>query len=138
MTHLESYETIPPEYEGVLFKGISEVALEKMGFPPIQPFSLFFKSDEKKVIGGISGATFYESLYIDSLWVDKAFRHQGLGTKLLLEAEAIGKKRNAKFAVVHTMDWEGLAFYQKFGFTIEFTRAGYSQNSKMFLLRKDF
>lgn len=138
MAHLEYYETIPPEYEGILLKGISDYALEKKGFLPIQPFSFFLKNNEQKVIGGISGATFYDSLYIDSLWVDKTFRHQGLGTKLLQEAEAMGKKRSAKFAVVHTMDWEGLPFYQKLGYTIEFTREGYSQNSKMFLLRKDF
>lgn len=73
---------------------------------------------------------------MDSLWVDKTLRHQGWGTKLMHEAEKIGRERGARFATVNTMDWEALPFYQKGIYSIEFTREGYDKNSKMFMLRK--
>jgi ribosomal protein S18 acetylase RimI-like enzyme len=73
---------------------------------------------------------------VDSLWVDKTLRNQGWGTKLMQEAEKIGKEKGARFVTVNTMDWEALPFYQKLRYAIEFTREGYDKNSTMFMLRK--
>ena len=97
-------------------------------------FSLKIKT--RMYWGGVSGTSFYGSLYVDSLWITTSLRHQGWGTTLMREAEKIGKERGAGFVTVNTMDWEALLFYQKLGYSIEFTRAGYDKNSKMFMLRK--
>ena len=132
--HLAYYDTIP--HEEVLFRGISEEAFQAKKLSPIRPFSVFIKDQKQNVFGGISGTTFYGSLYIDSLWIASALRHQGWGTKLMQEAEKIGKERGARFATVNTMDWEALPFYKKLGYSIEFTREGYDKNSKMYMLRK--
>jgi ribosomal protein S18 acetylase RimI-like enzyme len=131
---LERYDTIP--YEEVLFRGISEEAFQAKGLPPIQPFSIFIKDQKQNILGGISGTTFYGSLYVDSLWISSSLRNQGWGTKLMQEAEKVGKERGARFVTVNTMDWEALPFYQRLGYSIEFTREGYDKNSKMFMLRK--
>jgi ribosomal protein S18 acetylase RimI-like enzyme len=133
---LDYHNTIPSEYEGLLFKGISDYAFEQKNLPSIQPFSIFIKDQNQNVLGGVSGVTFYGSLYIDSLWIDKTIRNQGLGTKLMREAETIGKQRGASFVTVNTMDWEGLPFYQKLGYSIEFVREGYDKESRMYMLRK--
>jgi ribosomal protein S18 acetylase RimI-like enzyme len=132
--HLEHYDTIP--HEEILFRGISEEASRAKGLPPIRPFSIFIKDQKQNVLGGVSGTTFYGSLYVDSLWIDPMLRHQGWGTKLMHEAEQIGRERGARFVALNTMDWEALPFYQKLGYLIEFTREGYDKNSKMFMLRK--
>lgn len=135
--HLQHYDAIPKEYEAVLYHGISEEAFKAKGFSPIHPFSIFIKDQKESVVGGVSGALFYGSLYIDSLWVDAALRHQGWGTKLLIEAEKIGRMHGATFVTLNTMDWEALPFYQRLGYSIEFTREGYEKGSKMFMLRKN-
>lgn len=134
--HLEHYDTIP--HEDVLFREISAEAFRAKQLGPILPFSVFIKDPKQTVLGGISGATLYGALYIDSLWVATSLRHQKWGTRLMQEAETIGKKRGARFATVNTMDWEALPFYQKLGYSIEFVREGYDKNSKMFMLRKSF
>ncbi len=132
---LEHYDTIP--HEEILFRGISEEAFRAKGLPPIRPFSIFIKDQKQNVLGGVSGTTFYGSLYVDSLWIDASLRHQGWGTKLMHEAEKIGKERGASFVTLNTMDWEALPFYQRLGYSIEFTRKGYEKDSKMFMLRKN-
>jgi len=134
--HIEQQDTIPKECEEILYREISGEALRSKGLPPIQPFSVFLKDEKNNLLGGVTGTTFYGSLYVDSLWVDQSLRHQGWGTKLMHEAEKIGRARGAHFATLNTMDWEALPFYQKLGYTIEFTREGYLKNSKMFMLRK--
>lgn len=133
--HLEHFNTIP--YEDILYDGISKEAFRAKGLAPMRPFSIFIKDQKQNVLGGISGTTFYGSLYVDSLWIDKTLRHQGWGTKLMQEAEKVGKEQGARFITLNTMDWEALIFYEKLGFFIEFIREGYDKGSKMFLLRKN-
>lgn len=134
--HLERFNTVPKEYEEILYRGISEDAFEVKGMPPIKGYSVFMKDSEGRVKGGVSGSIFFGSLYIDSLWVEKAFRGLGWGTKLMQEAEKIGVEHGCRFATLNTMDWEALPFYQKLGYSIEFVREGYDKSSKMFMLRK--
>lgn len=132
--HLEQDDSIT--YEKILYQGISEEAFFAKKLQPISPFSFFIKDENQTVLGGISGSIFYGSLYIDSLWVERSLRNRGWGKKLMNEAERIGRERGARFATLNTMDWEALLFYQKIGYSIEFIREGYDQNSKMYLLRK--
>lgn len=136
--HLEYHDAIPKEYEEVLYRGISEEAFHTKGLPPIRPFSIFIKDQKENIVGGASGTLFYGSLYVDSLWIEKTLRHQGWGTRLMHEAENIGRKHGVSFITLNTMDWEALPFYQKLGYCIEFVRDGYDKNSKMFFLRKNF
>ena len=133
---LEPHDSIPEEYEEILFHGISADALEAKELPPIRPFSVFLKDREQNVLGGVTGVSFYGSLYVDMLWVDIALRRQGWGTKLMKEAEKIGRERGARFVTLNTMDWEARPFYENLGYSVEFTREGYDQLSKMFMLRK--
>lgn len=49
---LERYNAIPAEYEGVLYRGISEYAFQMKGFPPIQPWSVFMKDQKQNIFGG--------------------------------------------------------------------------------------
>jgi GNAT superfamily N-acetyltransferase len=135
--HLEHLNTIPKKYEAVLYHGISEAAFHTKGLSPIRPFSIFIKDQNGRIFGGASGTLFYGSLYVDSLWIDQTLRHQGWGTKLMHEAEKMGREHGASFVTLNTMDWEALPFYQKLGYSTEFTREGYEKNSKMFMLRKN-
>jgi ribosomal protein S18 acetylase RimI-like enzyme len=134
---LEHYNTIPKEYEEILYQEISNNAFDVKGLPPMRPFSIFIKDQEERICGGVSGTLFYGSLYLDSLCVNKILRHQGWGSKLMREAEQFGKEHGARFVTLNTMDWEALPFYEKRGYSIEFIREGYEKASKMFLLRKN-
>ena len=132
----ERFSSIPQNYEDILLKGISENAYEMRGLQPFNPFSVFIKDSMQQVVGGVLGVTFYGSLYVDSLWIDKTLRKKGLGTLLMQEVEKLAIVNQARFITLNTMDFEGLNFYQKLGFTIEFIREGYDKDSKMYLLRK--
>jgi ribosomal protein S18 acetylase RimI-like enzyme len=122
--------------EGILFHGINEDAFNAKNMQPVESFGLFIKHKNDEVIAGLSGATMFGCLYVDMLWVKHNFREKGLGKKLMLQAEKLGVQRGCTFAVVNTMDWQALPFYQKLGYEIEFTRTGYHQGSKMYCLRK--
>lgn len=121
----------------VLSEGLIEEDILQKGMDRIRPFGIFIKRSDGTVIGGINGLSLYGSLYIEMLWIKPEWRGQGLGKKLVLESEKIGRERSCSFVTVTTMDWEALPFYQKLGYQIEFVREGYQKASKMYLLRKE-
>ncbi|CDZ81884.1 putative acetyltransferase [Candidatus Rubidus massiliensis] len=135
--HFEYQEEPIQEDEQVLNDGISDEAALKKNMERIKPFRIFIKDAHGIVLGGASGTIFYGSLYVDMLWLKEELRHQGLGRKLMMEAEKIGRERQCTFVTLNTMDWEALSFYQKLGYEIEFVRKGYSNDSQMYMLRKE-
>ncbi|HEV8052682.1 MAG TPA: GNAT family N-acetyltransferase [Parachlamydiaceae bacterium] len=120
----------------ILFEGINDESVLKKKMERINSFGIFIKDAEGIVLGGLNGVTYYGCLYVDMLWVNAKWRDQGLGNKLMMDAEKIGRERQCSFATVNTMDWEALTFYQKLGYDIEFVREGYVKQSKMYMLRK--
>ena len=132
----EFQEEPHPEDEQILFEGINDEAVLKKKMDRIRSFGIFIKDAQGIVLGGLNGVTYYGCLYIDMLWLNKLYRQQSLGKKLMLEAEKVGRERHCSFSTVNTMDWEALTFYQKLGYDIEFVREGYQKESKMYMLRK--
>ena len=135
--HFEYQEEPIQEDEQVLNDGISAESALKKNMEPIKPFRVFIKNANGIVLGGASGTIFYGSLYVDMLWLKSELRGQGLGKKLMMEAEKIGRERQCTFVTLNTMDWEALSFYQKLGYEIEFVRGGYVNESTMYMLRKN-
>jgi ribosomal protein S18 acetylase RimI-like enzyme len=133
---IEYEEGLNSGHESILMQGINAEAYKAKDSEKVKPFSFFVKDQTGKIHAGAIGITYYGCLYVDLLWVEKPLRKAGWGSKLIREAEKIGHERACTFATVNTMDWEALAFYQKLGYQIEFTREGYIHNSKKFMLRK--
>ena len=78
---------------------------------------LFLKIDDK-VIGAISCDTFNMSLYIDVMWLDKAYRGRGYGKALLEQAEIIAKEKGCIFSHTSTFSYQSPEFYKACGYEI--------------------
>jgi ADP-ribose pyrophosphatase YjhB (NUDIX family)/predicted GNAT family acetyltransferase len=63
-------------------------------------------------------------------------RGQGIASQLMDHALEFGKKHGCQFAFVETMSFQAPEFYQKKGFTIEFSRPGYAENMTFHYLKK--
>jgi len=74
--------------------------------------------ENKNVIAGILGGTYWGWMHIDILWVDEKYRGQGIGSKLLEAAEVEAKKRGCHSVHVDTMSWQAPEFYKKHGYKI--------------------
>lgn len=127
-----------PSYNDIkkIDDGIFAYAKQQKNHKPIEEFVFFVRDNNNQVVGGCSGAVFYGCLYVDGLWMQESLRGQGYGTQLMSAAEELGKERGCTFATVNTMDWEGLGFYQKLGYEIEFERHGFDKDSIFYFLRK--
>lgn len=84
-------------------------------------FSLIM-SNKDNVVGVLNAYTAYSEIYVDDIWVDKAFRGKGLGKKLLSELENRFKGKGFNNINLVTSAFQAPEFYKKCGFKAEFKR----------------
>ena len=78
------------------------------------------KDSEGNVLGGINCILYYcwNTMYIDMLWVNKNYRKNGFGTKLLKEIEKIAREEECTLIHLETMDFQAKDFYIKNGYEV--------------------
>jgi GNAT superfamily N-acetyltransferase len=78
---------------------------------------LVLRDDSSAVVGGLWGATAYGWLYTQMLVVPEAARSQGLGSRLMHEAESLARARGCVGAWVDTQ-FGARAFYERLGYVV--------------------
>ena len=72
--------------------------------------------DAGRLVGGLIGESGRSVLYIDMLWLAPEWRHRGLGSRLLLEAEAEAEQRGCRTVWLDTYDFQARPFYERHGY----------------------
>jgi ribosomal protein S18 acetylase RimI-like enzyme len=106
-----------PEWS-IIGGGISAYNQQQAGPDNGRNFCFVVKTPDGEVAGGIIGATFWNWLYIDLMWLKEELRGQGYGRQLLTLAEAEGRRRGATHAHLDTFSFQAPGFYQKQGYTV--------------------
>ena len=75
-----------------------------------------------KIVGAITFILFYGEAYIDEFAVMEEYRHQGIGSKLIIEVERYCKHRGVSHISLSTYEFQAPKFYKKMGYTVEFIR----------------
>lgn len=78
--------------------------------------NLCMKHQNGDIIAGLLSAVCWNWMEVDILWVDEQHRRQGLGKKLLDEAERIARSKNCTFIKLNTFSFQAPAFYEKNGY----------------------
>lgn len=119
-----------------IFAGFKRHAVEKTGHNDIGETYAFVAEEEDLLLGAVVVELFWGALHIKYAYVHESARGKGLGRELMLCALAFGKSKNCPFAFVETMSFQALDFYQKLGFTLDFTRSGHSHGTSAHYLSK--
>ena len=83
-----------------------------------KPLTLFLRSVDGTIFGGLLGETYWGWLHISILWLDETARRQGYGERLLALAEQEAVRRGCHAAHLDTMSFQALPFYEKNGYTV--------------------
>ena len=132
-----SQQPLTPDVEAQIYEGLRLYGIERIGYSEKYDTTAFVARKSDIFAGAVVAFSFWGALHIESVYVDNAFRDQGLGTRLMERALTFGREKNFRFAFLETMSFEALKFYQKLGFQLEFTRPGYVYGSSYHYLRKD-
>ncbi|MNZ51581.1 acetyltransferase [compost metagenome] len=78
--------------------------------------NLCLKNDNGDIIAGLISAVCWNWMEIDILWVEEKNRQQGLGKRLLHEAEKIAKSKECTLIKLNTFSFQAPEFYEKYGY----------------------
>lgn len=138
--HIHYHEEPDANFMNTVKKGLIEES-EKKGGPwrcQYQTYAFCVNDKNGEMIAGLEGYTLYGSLNISNIWIKESYRGQGLGTKLIDMAEKLGRTRGCTFALLNTFDFfDVVPFYQKLGYFVEKTLAGFEKNSTKITLKKN-
>lgn len=82
----------------------------------VKSLCVFARNEQEKIIGGLTGKTYWQYLEVSFLWVSSDHRNSGFGSLLINTAEAEALKRGCKYAILDTFSFQALGFYQKLGY----------------------
>ena len=118
--------------EAKMSQGVQEYAISHGINIDWTPFALELFNEKNETIGVLEAFSSYSSIYINELWVDKAYRGKGYGKQLIAELERLYKNKGFNNINTVTCAFQAPDFYKKCGFTAEFVRENI-QNPKLSL-----
>jgi GNAT superfamily N-acetyltransferase len=101
------------------------------------PVQLFVRDEHGNVVGGLLGSRRWGWLYVDKLWVREELRGQGIGCRLLQQAEEEARSAGCTNVALDTFAFQARGFYEKLGYRVYATLEGFPPGFDMYFLRKD-
>lgn len=100
-------------------RSLNEFNIQKTGIDDVRPIAVLIKDPETgKVIGGLTGRTSLGLLFVDLFYIPPSLRGEGLGSRILAEAEAEAIERGCRGAVLYTINFQAPEFYLRHGWRV--------------------
>lgn len=116
----EQYEIVSMEQPawGVIGPAISEYNEQQAGDDQGQNLCFVLRGPDDEIVGGVIGATYWNWLHVDLMWVKEGLRGRGYGHRLLTMAEEEARKRGATNAYLDTFSFQAPEFYKRHGYRV--------------------
>ncbi|MGL5969597.1 MAG: GNAT family N-acetyltransferase [Kluyvera sp.] len=88
---------------------------------------VYLRDDQGVMRGGLIGQRKGDWLSIDYLWVCETVRGEGAGSRLIKSAQDVAREKGCRYALVDTISFQALPFYQKQGFQLVNTLEDFQQ-----------
>ena len=102
-----------------------------------EPLNLYVEDEKGNHMAGLVAETFGNWLEIEYLFVKEELRGQGIGSKLLQQAENEAKNRNCRFSFVNTYQFQAPDFYLSHGYKEVFALQDYPYTGQRYYYQKD-
>ena len=80
------------------------------------PVTVFARSADGTVIGGVQGNVYWNGLEVELLWIEEAHRRLGLASDLMARIERFAREQAAVIAYLRTVD--ARPFYERIGYEV--------------------
>ena len=106
------------------------------GVEDFHQVAIFLRDTTGAIRGGITGGVWGGWLHIVALWVDEPLRGRGLGTQLLLAAEAEARDHGAHAAFLETHTFQAPWLYRRHGYEAIAEIEDYPPGESQLVMRK--
>lgn len=115
---IETVEEPDGSIWGAIGGGLQEFNTEQAGDDGGRQLCFLLKTPEDEIAGGFIGATYWDWLYVDLMWIRKDLRGLGYGRTLLQKAEREARRRGATRAHLDTFSFQAPGFYRRQGYEV--------------------
>ena len=129
MINIEYKENLDEEFYKIIDTEFNKYANKNGVTCDYQPFNFIAKEDDK-VIGIITGHSYYKEVHIGDLIIFEEYRNKHIGTQLINTVENYYKNKGFENINLTTYAFQAPEFYKKCGFEVEFIREN-KENSKL-------
>jgi GNAT superfamily N-acetyltransferase len=117
-------------------EGLAEYNRRFAGSEGYQALTIFLRTPDGKLAGGLLGQTYWGWLHVDILWLDDSVHRQGYGSRMLALAEDEAMRRGCRHAHLDTLSFQALDFYLKLGYAVYGVLDDLPQGYKRYFLQK--
>ena len=121
MLNIEYKEELDEEFYRTIDNEFNKFAIKNGVICNYIPFSFIAKEDNK-IVGLITGHSYYKEVHISDLIVIEGYRNKHIGSKLVETVENYYKNKDFENINLTTYGFQAPEFYKKCGFEIEFVR----------------
>jgi GNAT superfamily N-acetyltransferase len=125
-----------PEW-GVIGPAISHYNTQQAGADQGRNLCFVVRGPDEEIVGGVIGATYWNWLHVDLMWVKEELRGRGYGGRLLAMAEEEARKRGAEHAYLDTFSFQAPEFYKRYGYRVFGELADCPTGHSRYFLTKD-
>jgi GNAT superfamily N-acetyltransferase len=133
IAYVEKPDEIP---WGIIGGGISNFNTQQAGDGKSQSLCFVLRGLDEEIVGGVIGATYWDWLHIDLMWVKDELRGRGYGHRLLTLAENEARQRGAKNAYLDTFSFQAPDFYKRHGYQVFGELADFPPGYQRYFLTK--
>ncbi len=126
-----------PDEVALIEEGLVAYNVAKARAYDRRPLHVFLRDAGGRTIGGITGETNWEWLYVDCFWLPDDLRGAGWGARLLEAAEAEARARGCRHVRLYSYSFQAPSFYEKLGYQVFGALEDYPPGEKLVWLRKD-
>ena len=86
-----------------------------------EEFILKIENETGEIIGGCIAEAYeyhWSRMFLNELWVDEHYRHQGIGSMIIREVERIAREKGCRVVTLGTASYMARPFYEKHGYTV--------------------
>ncbi len=99
-------------------QGLVDFNREQAGDDDYQPLVILVRDESGAPAGGLIGATYWDWLVIEILWLPADLRGQGIGQQVVQAAEQEAIRRGCTHAHLDTLSFQAPDFYGKLGYEV--------------------
>jgi GNAT superfamily N-acetyltransferase len=132
-------ETIPEptqDAQMAIFELLKEYNLAHGVSFEAEKFLIELRDPSGVMVGGATGDSRWGWLFVGGFAVDKAYRGQGWGTRLMEQVEQVARDRHCHTIWLDTYSFQARPFYEKLGFSVFATMKDYPPGHQRFMLAK--
>jgi GNAT superfamily N-acetyltransferase len=100
----------------LLEERVASAAIAAAGVGEDEPFGIFVRDDEQRIVAGISGMTWGGCCELHAMWVDEPLRGRGLARALMAEAESVARLRGCSVVQFFAYDLLAAGLHEHLGY----------------------